>query len=346
MEVKIKNGCASVVILIILLALTVDNAYSQSWKKQRRYRRTGINLHVYDAYGQRWLKSRRYSTIGINLNAINYFGEMAPDASITSLRVLSTRLNVGANYTYKFTPRISVRGNLSWGRLYGDDKKSAAENEADNVPRFQRNLNFRNDLIELNGVAIYEIYENRFPYRRRPDFMPYVFAGIGVFHHNPKAYFDGEGMAAGYYALQPLGTEGQYVPDRESKNYPKPYRKIQIAIPVGIGAKYKLDSNFDIGFEICWRKTFTDYLDDVSSNYADKGELAAASGNNAALLSDRSGDSGFTPVLTDQYGYEHLNGFGLKGDQRGDVTDKDWYITTGISLYYILPKQVKNPRIR
>ncbi len=71
MEVKIKNGCASVVILIILLALTVDNAYSQSWKKQRRYRRTGINLHVYDAYGQRWLKSRRYSTIGINLNAIN-----------------------------------------------------------------------------------------------------------------------------------------------------------------------------------------------------------------------------------------------------------------------------------
>lgn len=341
-----KNVCATVVFLIGFLSLTIDTAYGQGWFRKRRYNKTGIDIHVYDAYGQPWLKRRRHSTLGINLNAMNYFGEMAPDANITSLRLLSTRLNIGATYAYKFTPRISARGSLSWGRLYGDDKKSASENEEANVPRFQRNLNFRNDILELNGVAVYEIFDNRVPYRRRPDFMPYVFLGLGVFHHNPKGYFDGDSLKAGYYALQPLGTEGQYVEDRESKNYPKPYRRFQLTIPVGIGAKYKLNSNWDIGFEICWRKTFTDYLDDVSSNYADKGDLTAANGRTAALLSDRSGDSGFTPVLTDNYGYEHINGFGLKGDQRGDVTDKDWYITTGISLYFIIPKQVVNPKIR
>ncbi len=74
-----KNFWASVVFLIVLLSVTVDTAYGQNWLRKRRYRRTGINLHVYDAYGQRWLKSRRYSTLGINLNAINYFGEMAPE---------------------------------------------------------------------------------------------------------------------------------------------------------------------------------------------------------------------------------------------------------------------------
>ncbi len=345
-EVKMKNICATVVIIIGLLSITVDTTYGQSWLKKRRYRKTGIDIHVSDAYGQPWQKSRRYGTIGLNINAMNYLGETAPDANITSLRLLSTRLNFGATYTYKFTPRISARGSLSWGRIYGDDKKSASENEEDNIPRFQRNLNFRNNILELNGVAIFELFENGFPYRRRPDFMPYGFIGIGVFKHNPKAYFDGEGMEAGYYELQPLGTEGQYVEDRESKGYPKPYRLIQLAIPVGFGARYKIDSNIDIGFEICWRKTFTDYIDDISTNYADKGDLTAAKGRTAALLSDRSADSGFTPVLTDNYGYQHISGFGLKGDQRGDISDKDWYITTGIALYYILPYPVKCPKPR
>ena len=277
---------------------------------------------------------------------MNYFGEMAPDANFASLRVLSTRPNIGATVSRKFTPRVSARVGLSWGRIHGDDKKSASGNEEDNIPRFQRNLNFRNDIIELNGVAVFELFQNRVSYQRRPDFAPYGLIGIAVFHHNPKGYYEGPGLKTGYYELQPYGTEGQYAADRESKNYPKPYHRVQFSIPVGIGAKYKIARRWDFGFEICWRKTFTDYIDDVSSNYADKGDLEAAKGRTAALLSDRSALSGFTPVLTDANGYKHLNGFGTKGDQRGDVTDKDWYITTGVALYYILPQQIKCPKFK
>lgn len=319
-----KNVCAAVVLVIGFLSLVVS-----------------------DAYGQRWTKRRRYNTVGVNLGAMNYFGETAPDASFTSFRFASTRPNVGVTFTRKFTPRVSVRGGLSWGRIYGDDSKSAPKNEGEDLPRFKRNLNFRNDIKELSGVAVFDLYENRLTYRRRRDFAPYGYVGVAIFHHNPKAYYDGgNGLASGYYALQPLGTEGQYANDGSGKGYPNPYHRIQIAIPVGLGVKYKLDNNWDLGFEICWRKTFTDYLDDVSSNYADKADLVESGGRAAALLSDRSSDSGYGPVKTDANGFQHINGFGQKGDQRGDVSDKDWYITTGFSLHYILPRQIRSPRFR
>jgi hypothetical protein len=306
-----------------------------------------LSLVITDVYGQRWTKRRRYNTVGVNLSAINYLGETAPDASFTSLRLASTRPSLGVTFTRKFTPRVSARGSFSWGRLYGNDKQSAPRSEDEDLPRFKRNLNFRNDIKELSGVAIFNLYENRRSYSRRRDFSPYGFAGLAVFHHNPKAYYNGgNGLESGYYALQPLGTEGQFVKDRESKNYPKPYSRIQIAIPVGIGINYKLDRYWDVGFEVSWRKTFTDYLDDISSNYADKADLLEARGREAALLSDRSGDAGFTPVQSDVNGFQNLNGFGRKGDQRGDVSDKDWYFTAGFTLNYILPARIGGPRFR
>ena len=306
-----------------------------------------LSLVITDAYSQRWTKRRRYNTVGVNVNAMNYFGETAPDASFTSLRLASTRPNIGVTFERKFTPRISARGGLSWGRIYGDDTQSAPRGEREDLPRFKRNLNFRNDIKELSAVAVFDLYENRRSYSRRRNISPYGFAGLAVFHHNPKAYYNGgNGLASGYYALQPLGTEGQFVKDREAKNYPKPYSRIQIALPVGLGVRYKLDRYWDIGFEVCWRKTFTDYLDDVSSNYADKADLLEAGGREAAILSDRSGDAGFTPVQSDANGFQNLNGFGRKGDQRGDVSDKDWYISTGFTLNYILPAQIRGPRFR
>lgn len=319
-----KNVCATAVLVIGFLSLVIS-----------------------DAYGQRWTKRRRYNTVGVNVNAMNYFGETAPDASFTSLRLASTRPNLGVTFTRKFTPRISVRGGFSWGRIYGDDQKSAPQNENEDVPRFKRNLSFRNDIKELSGVAVFDLYENRRTYTRRRKYEPYGFVGVAFFHHNPKAYYaGGPGLTAGYYALQPLGTEGQQINDRETKGYRRPYARMQVAIPVGIGVRYKLNRNWDFGAEIGWRKTFTDYLDDVSRTYADKAELLEAGGRLAAILADRSGDSGYSPVQTDANGFRNIQGFGKKGDQRGDISDKDWYISTGISLNYILPFQMRTRRFR
>ncbi|MGV3539523.1 MAG: hypothetical protein ACO1OQ_06900, partial [Rufibacter sp.] len=143
----------------------------------------------------------------------------------------------------------------------------------------------------------------------------------------------------GWYELQPLGTEGQYA---DGEGYPSPYSRVQIAIPAGFGVKYRLDKRWDVGIEFTWRKTFTDYIDDVSTAYADKTQLS----REAAVLSDRSAESGAYPTQIGPGGYPHVRGYGLKGDQRGDSSDDDWYITTGVTLTYILRPNVRGPKFR
>lgn len=285
-----------------------------------------LALTVTDADAQRFSKRKTYNTISVQLNAMNYFGDIVPESDFTSLRFKSTRPNLGVTYSHRFTPRISVRGGLAWGRITGDDAKSASSVEADNIPRFIRNLSFRNDIKELSAVATFDLFENRGTYLKRPDFSPYVFAGVAVFAHNPKAEYRGS-----FVALQPLGTEGQNAPTavRDSLGYPDAYHKIQIAIPFGLGVKYKLDKNWDLGFEIGWRKTFTDYLDDVSGEYADPADLEGQ----ALAFADRS-------LPGSPFGYGKLN------DQRGDKTDKDWYIVAGFSLNYIIPSNMRSPKFR
>jgi hypothetical protein len=232
-------------------------------------------------------------------------------------------------------PRVSFRGNLFWGRITGDDSKSASTNEEENVPRFKRNLSFRNDIKEFSATTVIDLFENRRTYSRRREWNPYAFAGIAVFHHSPKAYYDGEDMAKGWYALQPLGTEGQLL---GGDDYPEKYKRVQLAIPFGLGVRYRYNTQWDLGFEIGWRKTFTDYLDDISGNYASKADLLRAGGPAAAILSDRSAASGYL-TAPDPSGtpYPHVPGWGVKGNQRGDITEKDWYITAGFTVSYILP---------
>ncbi|AKQ46857.1 hypothetical protein TH63_16430 [Rufibacter radiotolerans] len=301
-----------------------------------------------EAEAQRFNRRNLYNSVGISLNAMNYFGDITPESDFTSLRLNSTRPSVAVNFTHKFTPRIYGRAALSWGRITGDDSKSASPTESENEPRYKRNLSFRNDIKELNLVGIIDLFENRRSYLRRPDFTPYAFAGVAVFHHNPKAYYDGgaAGVPTGWYELQPLGTEGQYA---SGAGYPEPYKKVQFAIPFGLGVKYKLARSWDVAFEVTWRKTFTDYLDDVSTTYADKNDLLAMGGDNgrrAAVLSDRSAETGRYSTVTDANGLSRVEGYGRKGDQRGDASDDDWYITTGFTLNYILSPIGRGPKFR
>lgn len=310
-----------------------------------------VLMAVPDAEAQIFYKRNRYAAVGLTLNAMNYWGDIVPQPSITSFRIKSTRPHIGVNYTYKFFPRVYGRAALSWGRITGEDSKSASP-QGENVYRNIRNLSFRNDIKELSFVGMVDLYENRRTYPRRPEHNWYAFAGISVFHHNPMTYWEGDArMAAGWYALQPLGTEGQNI---SGQGYRRPYARMQVAIPFGFGFKYKLDNRWDIGFEIGIRKTFTDYLDDVSTFYAAKSDLMgdSDSGLPAALLADRSAQSGFfnpqslqTEVINGVT-FQNVNGWGRRGDQRGDPTDKDWFFTTGINVSYILRPNMRSPRFR
>ena len=136
----------------------------------------------------------------------------------------------------------------------------------------------------------------------------YGFVGIGVFHFNPKGEFNDK-----WYNLQPLGTEGQGISPAREK-----YKRTQICIPFGIGGRYFFNRRWGVGFEFGLRKTFTDYIDDVSKTYYDPLAINQANGPVAAYFSNPNPNAESTTV----------------GQQRGDPRDKDAYMFAIISLHY------------
>ena len=97
---------------------------------------------------------------------------------------------------------------------------------------------------------------------------------------------------------------------------------MQLGIPIGGGVKYSLSKHWTLGLEFSYRQLFTDYLDDVSSVYADRSIIEdGENGDIAVQLADRSTEVDIIPI-------------GEEGKQRGDSKRKDAFLFSGISLSY------------
>jgi hypothetical protein len=297
-----------------------------------------ISLIQVSTFGQggAGFKKHKYTSIGFCLNAMNYVGELDPGPSFLSPGIKFTRPNLGVTYTKRVAPRYSVRGAVSWGRVKGDDYQNASFDDKD-IHRKFRNLSFRSSILEIKGDFIIDLWENRARYTKRTDYNAYLAVGLAYFHMNPKAYYQGE-----WVALQPLKLEG------------KSFSLHQVALPIALGFRYKLGKQWDLAFEMGWRFTLTDYMDGVSKSYVDKSTLGT---QKAIDLSDRSGEligtEEIAPYVAKQGGFipdistsgNRIEGYGFKGDQRGD-SNRDWYIITGFHLNYIIPGRVICPKFR
>ena len=120
-----------------------------------------------------------------------------------------------------------------------------------------------------------------------------------------------------WYNLQPIGTEGQGSAFSDEKTY----SLTQFSIPFGVGLKVNTSKNIGINFEWGLRKTFTDYLDDVSGKYADPFLLGSEKGPVAVGLADKS--------LKPETG-------GNTGRGRGNSYNKDWYSFAGVIITFKL----------
>ena len=286
--------------------------------------------------------SQSYWSIGVGVGIGNHFGDLAPRETYISSDWKFTRPSFSFEVAKRLGPRSSVEFELAWIRIKGSDEESADPKNIRHRYRYIRNASFRNDIFELSVMYSYELKRSLDMYYRRDTWRPYVFGGVAGFYHNPKTEVNGQMVA-----LQPLGTEGQGLPGYKTK-----YSLVSIAIPVGLGIKYKLRDDMDLAFEVGYRYTFTDYLDDVSGTYADATELSPL----AKLIAfDRIADGGkrefngatddLGPLITVPGGIT-VNGFGAKGDQRGNSRDNDIYIVTSVRLNYILGAGIRCPKFR
>ncbi|MFN3939234.1 MAG: DUF6089 family protein [Chitinophagales bacterium] len=195
-------------------------------------------------------------------------------------------------YRQEFVPHLSFRTNLTYTILRGDDAYS------ENEDRKERNLSFRSNVWEATGMFEYSVF--RFSGRDRRFFTPYVFAGAGLFYFNPKAEYNGY-----WIALQPLGTEGQGLPQYPER---EKYSRVQLVAPIGGGVRYLTNFGWVFGAELTWRLTNTDYIDDVSTAYPNTDyffqQYDLATATLAANLSDRM-DRDVTPEFGQRGNPEH-----------------------------------------
>jgi opacity protein-like surface antigen len=240
----------------------------------------------------------QHGEFGLQVGASVYQGDLTPTQLWTSFG--ETHVAYGAFYRQNLNDFFALKLGFMQGTISGDDAKSR------DAWRKERNLSFKSPVTEMALTAEFNIMGYQ-PYNLSRPFSPYVFAGIALFRYNPKAELNGE-----WYQLQPLGTEGQYLPDTDKS----PYKLTQFSIPMGIGFKYALNDTWNIGLEIGSRMTFNDYLDDVSTTYvADAVWLERGEEITAALANRTS-----IPKIG--------------GEGRGDSKDNDWYIMSGITISY------------
>lgn len=220
---------------------------------------------------------------------------------------------LGAYYRHNFDTRWAWRLNFGTGWITSADSLSSNQHER------LRNLSFRNRITEVSTDLEFNFFKYVLGHPRY-NFTPYLFVGVGVFFHNPQAELNGE-----WFDLQPLGTEGQNFTGDSGL---RPYKLYQVCVPFGGGLKWSMSNHLTIGLEVGYRATYTDYLDDISTQYYSIEVLETGpDGLNAAALADRSIELTTVPI-------------GEEGRQRGDSRETDAYIFSGISISYTFRKFV------
>lgn len=266
-----------------------------------------------------WLRTQKELVIGFGtsnvLSDLGGLDRIGTDYSFADLETSQFSLSAQAGYRYRFHKNWAYKGGLAWVRVKGSDQLTQE------AYRNYRNLHFRTDIFELyNGVEwgfSRDRVGKRYSFKGLKGFKNsssywYVGAGVGVFWFNPKAQYGG-----GWVALQPLGTEGQVAADTLKK-----YSRISVSIPLTAGCRFLLGKKITLGLEIGFRKIFTDYIDDVSTDYYDNDLIRQAGGDKAAQLADPS--SGVFSEWT------------IHGEQRGDPTTLDAYMSGMLTIGYNL----------
>lgn len=270
-----------------------------------------------------------FSEIGVTVGPSNFLGDLGGHLGkgqtfLKDNNFNLTKLSLGAHFSYYPKDWLGVRVAVNIGKLEGDDKVISGKGGLEEA-RYNRGLAFQSKFFE--AIVVGEVYPTVFfeedPSEVYHKLRPYGIIGLGVFHFNPKAVDPNSGELVD---LRPLRLEGQgfaEYPDR------KQFSLWQPNIPMGVGVKYWLSDNVSLGLEVIYRKTFTDYIDGVSTTYVDKSLFAKYAGT---LYTPQQAALAAHMYDLSNNGNGGAPGYGLAGQKRGDAKQKDAYYTFGIKL--------------
>jgi hypothetical protein len=282
-----------------------------------------LSLHL-SSFSQDEL--RNTTEAGFTVGPMVFLGDLGGHTGkgttfIKDYNMNTTKIAIGAYVTAYPAQWLGFRLSLNYGKIEGDDSHITGKGGYEEA-RLDRNLNFRSKILE--GTLMAEFYPTVFLEEDPEDvtarLRPYGVIGLGAFHFNPQGSFRNQYGEEVWVNLKPLHTEGEgfaEYPDRKN------YSLTQLNIPLGAGIKYFFSENLNVSFEIIHRKTFTDYIDDVSTRYVDPTLFAKYLSPNEATLAKAISNKSTQGYNTPSYG---------QNDKRGDPKQNDAYFTAQFKI--------------
>ena len=198
--------------------------------------------------------------IGAFAGGTNFIGDVG-----RTNYILPSDIAYGGLFKWNKSKRYAWRVSFIHGKFTADDSKSSISS------RRQRGYVVKNSITEASAGLEFNFVEYNL-HRLGPAFTPYLYTGVTYFRYNYN-YFDA----------------GQFINFNQTDG--------SFAIPMTVGAKYRLNQFLILGAEIGARYTFTDNLD-------------ASNPEKSRLISNQL-DVAF-----------------------GNIFSDDWYVFSGLTLTY------------
>ncbi len=265
--------------------------------------------------------------IGVQLGMSNLVGDIGKTNYVLQRPVLSNIPDYGIPfyggllYRMNFNPYQTLRFNIGYSHIQFIDVTAKEEY------RRNRKLWGTNSIMEVDALFEY----NFFPVNDEQTGMlsPYVFGGLGaMIASTPQLIVENDFRRVNEVAQAPLTPD-----DFETNIRYQSGKQVAIAVPFGVGLKYKFNYNWALFGEFMFRPTFSDSIDysviDGNNVKVSYNKDITVDGKNKSVLQE----SPYREVA------EARTADILKQRQIGNTNSKDWVNSITLGLSYSFGRQ-------
>ena len=268
-------------------------------------------------------KGQRHE-IGVQLGMSNLVGDIGRTNYILQKPVFSNIADYGIPfyggilYRMNFNPYQTVRLNIGYSHIQFIDALAKEQY------RRNRKLWGTNSIVEADLIFEY----NFFPVNdeQKSLLSPYIFGGVGaMLASTPQLIVENDFRRdVGGNAIAPVTAD-----DFDTKSTYTSGKKLSMAIPFGVGLKYKFNYNWALFGEFMFRPTFSDSID-----YSMIDEKSVKVTYNKDILSPGSTSKSLLQEDPYRTAAEAKVAKLLEDRQIGNINSKDWVNTISLGLSY------------
>jgi len=222
--------------------------------------------------------STKFPSVHVNAGSMTLFGDDI-GAEKSRYNAANFRWGFGGGFEHRTFSALGFSLNFLYGQLSRTERNPIANGVRSlNAYEAVNNRNVETDLMMIDlKVNIY--LDNNLIINRASPFSPYLFGGIGyILNFSPKSnYTDDKGSLYNYWdsgliydvareegnlgSANEIQQDGKYETDLDTNFTGGNITQSALAIPFGLGLRYKLSRKFHVDINATYYWTLTDQLD-------------------------------------------------------------------------------------